>query len=63
MLAAFNRPLPVLSFIAIALILDQAIKYAVEVTLPMHELIPVMPFCGCGERPARNSISRISASR
>ncbi|MFL0694114.1 MAG: signal peptidase II [Agrobacterium tumefaciens] len=44
MLAAFNRPLPVLTFIVIVLILDQAIKYAVEVYLPMHELIPVMPF-------------------
>ena len=42
MLAAFNRPGPVLTFIAIALILDQAIKYAVEIYLPMHELIPVI---------------------
>jgi signal peptidase II len=46
MLSAFNRPLPVISFIAIALMLDQAIKYAVEVYLPMHELIPVLPFWG-----------------
>jgi signal peptidase II len=44
MLAAFNRPLPVLVFIAVALFLDQVIKYAVEVYLPMHELIPVLPF-------------------
>jgi signal peptidase II len=44
MLSAFNRPLPVIAFIIAALLLDQAIKYAVEIYLPMHELIPVMPF-------------------
>ena len=44
MLAAFNRPLPVILFIAAALLLDQAIKYAVEIYLPMQELIPVLPF-------------------
>ena len=44
MLAAFNRPLPAILFIIIALVLDQAIKYAVEIYLPMHELIPVLPF-------------------
>lgn len=46
MLAAFNRPLPVVIFILAALLLDQAIKYAVELYLPMHELIPVVPFWG-----------------
>ncbi|RKE86453.1 signal peptidase II [Rhizobium sp. AG855] len=44
MLSAFNRPLPVIAFIIAALLLDQAIKYAVEIYLPMQELIPVLPF-------------------
>ncbi|CAH0339250.1 signal peptidase II [Rhizobium sp. CECT 9324] len=46
MLAVFNRPLPVAIFIVVALILDQAIKYAVEIYLPMHELVPVVPYLG-----------------
>lgn len=46
MLAAFNRPLPAILFIIIALLVDQVIKYAVEIYLPMHELVPVIPFWG-----------------
>ncbi|WP_390624515.1 signal peptidase II [Rhizobium terricola] len=43
MLAPFSRPLPAAIFILVALMLDQVIKLAVEVYLPMHELVPVMP--------------------
>jgi signal peptidase II len=43
MLAPFSRPLPAAIFILVALMLDQVIKLAIEVYLPMHELVPVMP--------------------
>lgn len=42
-LAPFSRPLPAAIFIAFALMLDQAIKLAVELYLPLHEAVPVMP--------------------
>ena len=37
-LAPFSRPLPAAIFIAFALMLDQAIKLAVELYLPLHEV-------------------------
>ncbi|MBB4953040.1 signal peptidase II [Agrobacterium vitis] len=40
------RPAVAIGFILALLCLDQAIKYAVEVLLPMHELVPVMPMLG-----------------
>ncbi|MBB4009496.1 signal peptidase II [Allorhizobium taibaishanense] len=44
--ALFCRPVPAILFILSLLLLDQAIKYAVEVTLPMQELISVAPMLG-----------------
>ena len=38
-----SRPLPVAIFIVLALILDQAVKMAVEAYLPMHEAVAVLP--------------------
>jgi signal peptidase II len=42
-LAPFSRPLPAAIFIVVALLLDQAIKLAVELYLPLHEAVPIMP--------------------
>jgi signal peptidase II len=42
--AYLSRPLIAVAVILIAVILDQAIKIAVEDYLPMHEAVPVMPF-------------------
>jgi signal peptidase II len=42
--AYLSRPLTAVIVIIIAVILDQAIKIAVENYLPMHEAVPVMPF-------------------
>jgi signal peptidase II len=42
--AYLSRPLIAVAVILIAVILDQAIKIAVEAYLPMHEAVPVMPF-------------------
>ena len=39
-----SRPLIAGIVIVIAVILDQAIKLAVEAWLPMHEAVPVIPF-------------------
>ena len=38
-----SRPVPVAIFIVLALILDQAVKMAVEAYLPMHEAVAVLP--------------------
>lgn len=38
-----SRPVPVVIFIVLALILDQAVKMAVEAYLPMHEAVAVLP--------------------
>ena len=38
-----SRPLPVAIFIVLALILDQAVKMAVEAYLPMHEAVAMLP--------------------
>lgn len=40
----FSRPLPVLIFVVLALIADQAIKIAVEHLLPFEQAVPVAPF-------------------
>jgi signal peptidase II len=42
--AYLSRPLTAVVVIIVAVILDQAIKIAVENYLPMHEAVPVMPF-------------------
>ncbi|MDQ0455319.1 signal peptidase II [Rhizobium paknamense] len=44
--ALFSRPVAAIAFILAALFLDQAVKYAVEVELPMHELVHVVPMLG-----------------
>ncbi len=41
--ALFSRPVPALLFILLMLALDQAIKTAVEVYLPMQQVVPVFP--------------------
>jgi signal peptidase II len=41
--ALFSRPLPILIFIVIAVILDQIVKIAVDHYLPLQEAIPVIP--------------------
>jgi signal peptidase II len=41
--ALFSRPLPILIFIVIAVILDQAIKIVVDRFLPLQEAVPVIP--------------------
>ena len=38
-----SRPVPVTVFILLALLLDQAMKFAVEGFLPFQEAVPVMP--------------------
>ncbi|MBW9051967.1 signal peptidase II [Rhizobium mesosinicum] len=41
--ALFSRPLPILIFIVIAVILDQIVKIAVDRYLPLQEAVPVIP--------------------
>ncbi len=41
--ALFSRPVPIAVFIIIAILLDQAIKVAVELWLPMEQAVSVMP--------------------
>jgi signal peptidase II len=42
--AYLSRPLTAVIVIILAVVLDQAIKVAVESYLPMHEAVPVIPF-------------------
>jgi signal peptidase II len=42
--ALLARPLPVLVFVFIAIVLDQASKLAVDHLLPLQEMVPVAPF-------------------
>lgn len=42
--AYLSRPLTAVIVIILAVIMDQAIKIAVENYLPMHEAVPVVPF-------------------
>ncbi|MET3599142.1 signal peptidase II [Martelella mangrovi] len=46
MTAPLSRPVPAAAFVVIALLVDAVIKYAVEVYLPFHRMIPVLPFLG-----------------
>lgn len=39
----FSRPLPAATFIIIAILLDQLVKYLVERMLPFQEAVPVIP--------------------
>lgn len=41
--ALFSRPVPILIFIVIAVILDQAVKIMVDQWLPLQEMVPVIP--------------------
>ncbi|TXI03643.1 MAG: signal peptidase II [Rhizobium sp.] len=41
--ALFSRPLPILIFIVVAVILDQIIKSMVDHWLPLQEMVPVVP--------------------
>lgn len=41
--ALFSRPLPILIFIVVAVILDQIIKITVDHWLPLQEMVPVIP--------------------
>lgn len=41
--ALFSKPLPIIVFIVIAVILDQVIKIAVDNFLPLQEAVPVVP--------------------
>ena len=40
----FARPIPAAMFILIAVVLDQVIKYWVEIALPFQQAVPVIPF-------------------
>jgi signal peptidase II len=42
--ALLARPVPVLIFVLVAIILDQASKLAVDHLLPLQEMVPVIPF-------------------
>jgi signal peptidase II len=44
--ALLSRPLPILVFIVIAVILDQVIKIAVDHTLPFQQMVRVAPMLG-----------------
>lgn len=41
--ALFSRPLPILIFIVLAVVLDQIVKIVVDHTLPLQEMVPVIP--------------------
>ncbi|MDE1993871.1 MAG: signal peptidase II [Rhizobiaceae bacterium] len=41
--ALFSRPLPILIFIVVAVILDQVVKVMVDNWLPLQEAVPVIP--------------------
>jgi signal peptidase II len=41
--ALFSRPVPILIFIVIAVVLDQIVKIVVDHTLPLQEMVPVVP--------------------
>ncbi len=46
MRSPLSRPGPAFAFVVIALLIDAAIKYAVELYLPYHRTIDVLPFLG-----------------
>lgn len=39
----FSRPVPVISFIVLAIVLDQVVKFAVEAWLPFQQPVHVVP--------------------
>lgn len=41
--ALFSRPLPIFILVIVAMLLDQAIKVAVETWLPFQQAVPVIP--------------------
>ena len=41
--ALFSRPLPIFVLVIVAMLLDQAIKLAVETWLPFEQVVPVIP--------------------
>ncbi|WP_455273166.1 signal peptidase II [Rhizobium herbae] len=41
--ALFSRPLPIFVLVIVAMLLDQAIKVAVETWLPFQQAVPVIP--------------------
>jgi signal peptidase II len=41
--ALFSRPLPIFILVVVAMLLDQAIKAAVEMWLPFQQAVPVVP--------------------
>ncbi|MBX5160888.1 MULTISPECIES: signal peptidase II [unclassified Rhizobium] len=41
--ALFSRPAPILFFIVVAVLIDQAVKIAVDHYLPLQEAVPVIP--------------------
>jgi signal peptidase II len=38
-----SRPIPAAIFIVLAVVLDQVLKYLVEVRLPFQQMVPVIP--------------------
>jgi signal peptidase II len=41
--ALFSRPVPILIFILVAVVIDQIVKIAVDRYLPLQEAVPVIP--------------------
>ena len=41
--ALFSRPVPILIFIVVAVLVDQIVKIAVDRYLPLQEAVPVVP--------------------
>lgn len=41
--ALFSRPAPILFFIVVAVLIDQVVKIAVDHSLPLQEVVPVIP--------------------
>ena len=46
MTSPLSRPFPAIIFIIVAVFLDAVVKYAVEIGLPLHQTIDVLPFLG-----------------
>ncbi len=44
--SVLSRPVPFLAVVALAVALDQAVKWIVETSLPYRELVPVLPLLG-----------------
>ncbi|AJY47362.1 signal peptidase II [Martelella endophytica] len=46
MTSPLSRPFPAVLFVIVAVLLDAAVKYAVEIYLPLQQPIDVIPFLG-----------------